>query len=109
RIVGSVERLIVERCILGPVVFAPAAATDRVERFDASDSIVQAVASEPAVQVLGADASFTRCTVLGEARARTISASETILAGPATATDPQHGCVRFSAWLTGSALPRKYE
>jgi hypothetical protein len=38
-----------------------------------------------------------------------VECSESILDDVALADDTQNGCVRFSAWPTGSLLPRKYE
>src|SRR5207248_6083242 len=50
-----------------------------------------------------------RCTVLGPAYVHRLEASECILDGRVLVEDTQHGCVRFSAWSTGSVLPQKYE
>jgi hypothetical protein len=38
-----------------------------------------------------------------------LNVSESILDDVVAVDDTQHGCVRFSAWSTGSVLPRKYE
>lgn len=54
-------------------------------------------------------ASLERCTLLGAAFVHRLSASDSILDDVATVEDAQHGCVRFSAWSAGSALPRRYE
>ena len=49
--------------------------------------------------------SLSRCTVLGSDRAvHRLNASECILHDIALVEDPQHGCVRFSAYAQGSAL-----
>jgi hypothetical protein len=53
--------------------------------------------------------SLSRCTVLGPFYAHKLEASECILDDLATVENTQDGCVRFSAWAAGSALPRKYE
>ncbi len=50
-----------------------------------------------------------RCTLLGPAYVHRLSASECILDDIVLVEDAQHGCVRFSAWVTGSVLPRRYE
>jgi hypothetical protein len=50
-----------------------------------------------------------RCTVLGPAALHRLEASECILDDRVVVEDVQHGCVRFSAWATGSVLPRRYE
>jgi hypothetical protein len=53
--------------------------------------------------------SMTRTTVLGPAYVHRLEASECILDDRVVVEDNQHGCVRFSAWSTGSVLPRQYE
>ncbi|GHC27511.1 hypothetical protein GCM10010348_61970 [Streptomyces anthocyanicus] len=50
-----------------------------------------------------------RCTVLGPGYAHRLEASESVLDGMVRVTDPQDGCLRFSAWSSGSTLPRRYE
>lgn len=52
---------------------------------------------------------LSRCTVLGPAHVHRLEASECILDDVFTVEDTQNGCVRFSAWASGSILPRKYE
>ena len=52
---------------------------------------------------------LTRCTVLGPSYVHQLQASECILDDIATVENTQNGCVRFSAWATGSSLPRRYE
>jgi hypothetical protein len=52
---------------------------------------------------------LSRCTVLGRVAANRLDASECILHELAQADDRQDGCVRFSAWASGSVLPRQYE
>jgi len=53
--------------------------------------------------------SLERVTVLGRMYIHSLEASESILDDVAYVEDAQRGCVRFSAWSTGSVLPRKYE
>jgi hypothetical protein len=53
--------------------------------------------------------SLSRCTLLGPARVHRMEASECILDDVVVVDDAQDGCVRFSAWSTGSVLPRQYE
>jgi hypothetical protein len=50
-----------------------------------------------------------RSTILGPAGVHRLHASECILDDVFFVDDAQNGCVRFSAWSTGSVLPRKYE
>lgn len=120
RIEGRVAELVVERSILGPVVEQGTDA--RVESAEFTDSIVQAidldafgavlggvVAATGAIALPDADASLTRCTVLGPVTVHRIDVSECLLLGHATAADTQRGCVRFSGWTTGSELPQKFE
>jgi len=52
---------------------------------------------------------LSRCTILGPGYVHRIECSESILDDVVLAGDAQDGCVRFSAWSTGSVLPRKYE
>lgn len=50
-----------------------------------------------------------RTTVLGQAFVHRLECSDSVLDDVVRVRDAQHGCVRFSAWSTGSALPRRYE
>jgi hypothetical protein len=52
---------------------------------------------------------LARVTVLGPAYVHRLECSESILDDVMLVEDAQDGCVRFSAWTTDSALPRKYE
>lgn len=54
-------------------------------------------------------AKLARCTLLGRAHLHRLEASDCILDDFVSVEDVQHGCVRFSAWATGSSLPRPYE
>jgi hypothetical protein len=61
---------------------------------------------------LAADAGLvklSRCTVLGPAYLHRLECSESILDDVVRVINAQDGCVRFSAWSAGSALPRRYE
>ena len=55
------------------------------------------------------EVALERVTVFGPCALRRLYASETILDDLVVVDDTQRGCVRFSAWSTGSVLPRKYE
>jgi hypothetical protein len=50
-----------------------------------------------------------RSTLLGLAYVHTLFCSESIMDDVVRVRNTQHGCVRFSAWATDSALPRRYE
>ena len=52
---------------------------------------------------------LSRCTVLGPAYLHRLECSESILDDVVRVINAQDGCVRFSAWSAGSALPRRYE
>lgn len=52
---------------------------------------------------------LTRCTVLGPGYVHRLECSESVLDDVVRVQNAQDGCVRFSAWSTGSALPRRYE
>ena len=58
--------------------------------------------------VADAAVQLTRVTVLGRIAAHRLSASDSILAGFTAVDDAQDGCVRFSAYADGSAIPRPY-
>jgi hypothetical protein len=62
-----------------------------------------------ALAVADATVQLTRVTVLGRIAAHRLSASDSIMAGFAAVADVQDGCVRFSAYAAGSALPRQYQ
>jgi len=52
---------------------------------------------------------LVRCTVLGAGYVHQLDCSESVLDDVVRVRNAQDGCVRFSAWSTGSALPRRYE
>jgi hypothetical protein len=52
---------------------------------------------------------LSRCTLMGGAYVHRLEASESILGDVTTVENFQDGCVRFSAWSTGSVIPRQYE
>lgn len=112
---GRVRRLEIDRCVLGPV---RTRAGGHVEALAVSDSILQAIRTtdpsggqpaDPAIELDDGTVTLERCTLLGPAAVHRLQASECILDDAVTVADAQHGCVRFSAWATGSTLPRQYE
>jgi hypothetical protein len=62
-----------------------------------------------AVAVADATVKLCQVTVLGRTAAHRLWASDTILRDFTAVDDTQDGCVRFSAYASGSALPRRYE
>jgi len=111
---GSIDELVIDRCILPGVVLAGGNAS--VDRVTIGDSIIDA--SDPRAQGLilpRSHATIARSTLI----ARTIGtvvldverldASDTLVAGVADVTDVQSGCFRFSARAPGSRVPHPYE
>jgi hypothetical protein len=112
---GRVRRLEVDRCVLGPV---RTRAGGHIEALTMSDSIIHATRTtdpstgkpaDPALSLSDGTATLERCTVLGPAALHRLAATECIFDDVVIVGDAQHGCVRFSAWATGSVLPRQYE
>jgi hypothetical protein len=64
--------------------------------------------ADEAIALAAGEVTITRSTILGTAVVHRIDVSESILHDVVTVDDPQHGCVRFSAWAAGSVLPHKY-
>jgi hypothetical protein len=62
-----------------------------------------------ALAVADATVTLARVTVLGRIAAHRLFASDSILHDFAAVDDMQEGCVRFSAYASGSAIPRQYE
>jgi hypothetical protein len=108
---GKIHQLTIDRCIMGSIRtrkdtdgFDGAIATLMV-----TDSILQSLGTEQVITITSGKVNLTRCTVLGSASIHQLEASECILDGVITVENYQQGCVRFSAWTTGSVLPRPYE
>jgi hypothetical protein len=129
-IAGTIGTLTIQRSIVGPILTT---GQGTVETLSISDSIIQAISNstphlhtlqpetsppgaasqalpaDTALDVADADVSLSRCTVMGAINAHWLDASECILQDIATVDDIQQGCVRFTAWASGSVIPRKYE
>lgn len=95
---------LVAAALAGPT--GPALA--RVNRLllEAAYPVALAPASVAGVE---AELGLERSTCLGAVFAHRVSASESLMAGFARATDIQHGCVRFSGYGVGSRLHQPYE
>jgi hypothetical protein len=124
---GTVKQMTADRCILAPIATRTDTSADlpaerqparpgHVESLTIRDSILQAIPTGGDATFPGAglmldsgQVSLLRTTVVGDARVHRLDASECILHGNFQVADQQNGCVRFSAWTTGSRLPRKYE
>ena len=105
---ASVGKLILDRSIVGPIITE---GSGNIEQLLAMDSIIQGSSTHHAIYTSSGTVSLTRTTVLGRLKVHRLDASECILDDIARVQDTQHGCVRFCAWSTGSALtlPRRYE
>lgn len=110
---GQVNRLIIERCILGPIqtrARVHGGIEGTLQHLMMHDSIVQAVYPDEDALNLGTGIiELVRCTVLGKTHVHRLAASECILDNIITVTDAQHSCLRFSAWATGSTVLHPYE
>jgi hypothetical protein len=116
--------------INGPLVWTAARFTDRPLRASTQAAAQAPPTAEPALAALNrqllaeayplalADAALaagaglvqlSRCTILGPAYVHRLECSESILDDVVRVINAQDGCVRFSAWATDSALPRRYE
>jgi hypothetical protein len=107
RVEGQVQQLTLSWCITGPI--ATQGSGKISSTLTITDSIVQALGGEQAIQLTSGEVNLSRCTLLGPAQVHRLSASECILDDVVQVKDYQHGCVRFSAWTTDSTLPRQYE
>ncbi|WP_428339394.1 phage tail protein [Mycobacterium sp.] len=116
--------------IAGPLVWTAKRFADRGLRTSTQAAVTAPPADPAALALLNrqlmaeaypaalADAALTtgqglvdlqRCTVLGAGYVHRLLCSESILDDVVRVIDAQDGCVRFSAWSTDSALPRRYE
>ena len=96
---GQVERLLIDRCITGPVHEAtasgdPCSARDIV----ICDSIVHSAdPARAAISSRVASLELRRCTVFGDVEVNRLFATEALVQGRVRVTDNQTGCFRFSA------------
>lgn len=75
---------------------------------DATD-LERVALGSPDEAVAYVEASFTRCTVIGEVQAHSIAlAEDTVFASPLRVLRRQHGCVRFCYLPDGSRTPRRF-
>ena len=96
---GQVDRLLIDRCITGPILEAtttgdPCSARDIV----ICDSIVHSL--DPAVPAISsriAGVELERVTVFGDVVVNRLYATEALIQGTVRVTDNQTGCFRFSA------------
>lgn len=103
---GHVEKLVVSRCVMGPI---NERAKGILDLLMISDSIVQSIGPASAIDITLGRLEMNRCTVMGEGSVHRLEASDCLLGDKLTVVDNQTGCIRFSAWSSGSSLPRQYE
>jgi hypothetical protein len=103
---GGVAALTIDRSIVGPIQTRAGGA---IQTLVISNSIVQATGADPAIAMITGLAEISRTTVLGAANLHRLEASECILDDVVKVINTQDGCVRFSAFASGSVLPRQYE
>jgi len=117
RIMGNVERMVIESSIVGPILVD---AAGELTNLDIRDSIVDGQQSPaPAIAVPAGRVTMRRVTVFGEVVVEWLDASETLITGLTHVTNTQEGCFRFSAVLerldplnpasTRSRVPHPYE
>lgn len=106
---GTVEKLVIESSIMGPIRVAPGGALLELE---ARDSIIHSpdLPDTPALDLASGQAKLERVTVYGDVDVERLWASETLIQGTVVVTDTQRGCFRFSsANPAGSVFPRRFE
>jgi hypothetical protein len=109
---GQVGRLLIDRCITGPIWETnndPALCNPG--KIEICDSIVQSILPDGvAIQTRLAHVSMYRCTVFGRVEVARLYASNSLIRGRTRATDNQHGCFRYSATgKNGAVLPPQFE
>jgi hypothetical protein len=80
----------------------------RLNRLLLEEAYPQELADQ-ALALNSGEVNLKRCTILGSAIVHQLEASECILDDVIQVDNSQQGCVRFSAWATGSTLPKPYE
>ena len=96
---GQVDRLLIDRCITGPILEAtttgdPCSARDIV----VCDSVVHSLdPALPAISSRIAGVELHRATVFGDVVVNRLYATEALIQGTVRVTDNQTGCFRFSA------------
>lgn len=97
---GTVEELIVESSIVGPIIDEyTSGSTEAIAHLTIQDSIIHSLEplTKPAIQTELGAIKMQRVTVFGDVIVNRLVASETMIQGLVQVTDNQHGCFRFSA------------
>ncbi|MEP7186773.1 MAG: hypothetical protein ABI767_13140, partial [Rhodanobacter sp.] len=105
----------ISHSILGAIAVISPTPRGEPPLLELCDSIVDATGSErvalgaPDEAVAYVEASFSRCTVIGEVQAHGIAlAEDSIFASPLRVLRRQQGCVRFCYVSDGSRTPRRF-
>jgi hypothetical protein len=85
--------------------------TDQVQSLNRAvvDAAFPVALGRSALALASASVSLTRVTVLGPLYAHDLQLSDSIVTGLTVVDNVQLGCVRFSAIVPGSVVPRQYE
>jgi hypothetical protein len=103
---ASVELLIIESCITGPIRIE---GDGYVEKIIIKDSVIQSIVNAvPALSLSDAELHLERVTVIGNISAQNLWATDSLIVGTGDIFDTQSGCFRFSAAKKISRLPRQY-
>jgi hypothetical protein len=97
---GTVEELIVESSIVGPIIDEHLPdSTVAIAHLTIQDSIVHSIdpQNQPAIQMELGTVELRRVTVLGDVTVNRLDASEALIQGLVRVTNNQQGCFRFSA------------
>lgn len=110
---GQVQRLGVDRCILGSVHDAAGGAASSVACSAAQVTIVDSIllphATDPVLLIDSADVRIERSTVLGDCQVGRAQISDCIIDGGLEVQDAQNSCLRFSMLRSGGRTPSPYE
>lgn len=112
---GTRAALRVEHSIIGAIAVISPTRRGDPPTLSLCDSILDATSAArvalgaPDEAVAYVDASFSRCTVIGEVQAHSIAlAQDAIFASPLRVLRRQQGCVRFCYVPNGSRTPRRF-
>lgn len=114
RVRGQIDRLVIRRCIMGPIEVVRDAQSSlaHVEELIVCDSIVDAsqIDDAPAIVSDFGRVVLESCTVFGDVHAHVLEASNSIVVGRVRVVNNQEGCFRFSASEPGPdvRLPPRY-
>ena len=103
---ASVELLLIESCISGPIRIE---GDGYVEKIVIKDSVIQSIVNAvPALSLPDAELHLERVTVIGNISTQSLWATDSLIFGTGDIFDTQSGCFRFSAAQKISRLPRQY-